>query len=304
MNRTRDALIWGIILLLVGLAFLLWNFGVFAGLSGVAEPVIAGLFALAGLGFLAAYLVKRHEWWRIIPGFMLLAVGGIIFLTTRAVADIWLGAVLLVGLALAFAVVYFSDRRERWWALIPSGALVVTVIVVLLSTSNLAQPYLGAILFGGLGLVFLLIYALAPERPKLRWALIPAAVLLVMGLVSLAAGVRQSSPAAEQWVRLWPILLIGLGVLLLGFAITRSGKPAPPVVQLPPEPAPTETVAAPGTGVYEVSETPVRFERSPITLIEPEAGQPIAPAQTGAGEAGDETPDIYAFLQSAPPTDK
>lgn len=303
MNRPRDALIWGIILLLVGLVFLLWNFDVFASLSGVAELVIAGLFALAGLGFLVGYLVRRQEWWRVIPGFLLLAVGGIIFLATRATTDMWLGAVLLVGLALAFAVIYFSDRRERWWALIPGGALVVTVIVVLLG-NKLSPAYLGAVLFGGLGLVFLLIYVLAAERAKLRWSLIPAGVLLIMGLVSLAAGVRQANPASEQWVRLWPILLIALGVLLLGFAITRSGKPTSPVAQLPPEPAPSETVAAPGTGVYEVPETPVRIERAPITLFEPETGQPASSAQTGAGEAGDEAPDIYTFLQSAPPEDK
>jgi hypothetical protein len=101
-------------------------------------------------------------------------------------------------------------------------------------------------------------------------------------------------------VRLWPILLIGLGVLMLGFAITRSGKPTPPVVQLPPEPAPGEAVAAPGAGVYEVPETPShRSERSPITSRElslPPASQSSAAATDASGKEV----DIYEFLKSAP----
>lgn len=303
MNRSRDALVWGIILLIAGLIFLLWNFGVFANLSGVAELVIAGLFALAGLGFLASYLMGREDWWKVIPGFALLSVGAIVFLGTRNIAGVWLGAVLFVGLALAFAVVYFTDRRERWWALIPFGAMLVMVAIVLLSNSDLAEELLGAVLFGGIGLVFLLIYLLSPEREKFRWALIPTSILLIMGLVSLAAGMRQGNPDLEQWVRLWPILLIGLGVVMLGFAITRSGKPAPPVVQLPPEPAPSETVSAPGAGVYEVPETPLpRIERSPITLQEG-SEQDLLPAKeepTPPTAASGEVEDIYEFIKSAP----
>lgn len=300
MTRARDALIWGIILLIVGLVFLLWNFGVFENLSDVAELVIAGLFALAGLGYLLSYLVSRQDWWKVIPGFVLLSVGGIIFLSTRAVTSVWLGAVLFIGLALAFAVAYFTDRRERWWALIPCGALVIMVVVVVLGNSDLAPELLGAALFGGMGLVFLLIYVLSPERAKFRWALIPTSVLLIMGMVSLAAGVRQGHPAMEQWVRLWPILLIGLGVVLLGFAITRAGKPAAPVVQLPAQPSATETVAAPGAGVYEVPEAPARSEPSPITLYEPEASPPANRRTTAPTAQAGEVEDIYAFLKSTP----
>jgi hypothetical protein len=296
MTRARDALIWGIILLIVGLGFLLWNFGVFESLSGIAELVIAGLFALLGVGFLLSYLVSRHDWWRVIPGFALLSVGAIIFLSTRGVAGLWLGVVLFIGLALAFAVVYFTDRRERWWALIPFGAMVVMVATVLLNTRDLGEELLGAVLFGGMGLVFFLIYALSPDRAQFRWALIPTSVLLIMGLVSLAADMRQSNPASAQWVRLWPILLIGLGVVLLGFAITRAGKPAPPVVEIPAQPPAAETVAAPGAGVYVVPETPVRIERSPVTLYEP---APTQDATASAAPAG-EVEDIYDFLQSAP----
>lgn len=286
MGRSRtNALIWGLILLIAGLLFLLWNFGVFAGLGDTLPLAVAGVVAALGVGFLIAYAVRRQEWWNVIPGFLLLAVGGIVYLSVRAVAAVWLGATLFFGLALAFAVVYLGDRRERWWALIPFGTLALMAGVILLSGAALPVQTLGAVLFGGMGLVFLLVYLLAPERPRFRWALVPAAVLLVMGVVTLLAGVRQSNPALAPWLRLWPLLLIGLGVALLGMAIARSRPTAEPVTELPAQP-PVEAPAAAGTSAVELPETPLRrVERSPIALVDQVPPSPATPGSSDGGAA-------------------
>ena len=317
MRRSRDSLIWGIILLLVGLGFLLWNFGVFDNFQGLAELVIAGLFALAGLGFLASYLAARKDWWKVIPGFALLAVGGIIFLGTRQVAAEWIGMLLFLGIALAFAVIYFGDRTERWWALIPFGTMLVMIVLLLLAGTGIAEEALGAVLFGGMALVFFLVYLLAGDRSEFRWALIPATVLLVMGLVALAAAVVQTAPNLEQAMRLWPILLVVVGVFLLGLSLSRPARPAR---ELPVEPTPADMPAAPGTSVLEIPPAPPAakppVERAPVVLVdeaaadfegeermggsggaEESAAETAAQAQPAAGEV----PDIYEFLESAPP---
>jgi hypothetical protein len=66
----------------------------------------------------------------------------------------------------------------------------------LLSTQPAMEPaLLGAVLFGGMALVFYLIYLLAAERQRFAWALAPATALGVMGLAALAAHLAASSPA-------------------------------------------------------------------------------------------------------------
>lgn len=271
MARTRDALIWGLVFLVVGSGFLLWNFGLFEEVSGTAELVVAGFFALIGLGFLVAFLMTRANWWRLIPGFVLLSVGAVIFLGTRDVAAEWLGVTLFAGLALAFAVIYASNRQEQWWALILVGTMAVLAVMVLLSGADLDEKVLGAALFGGMALVFLLVYLLAADRGAFRWALVPAGSLLLMSFVALTAWLSETNPEWEPYVRVWPILLIFVGLLLLALYITRSRRQPQQAEALSPEPTPEEAPVAPGTSIHD-------FDESPPVYLPPIERAPIMPA--------------------------
>lgn len=294
MRRSRDSLIWGIVLLIVGLGFLLWNFDVFSEFQDVAQIALAAFFALVGLGFLVSYLITRGDWWKVIPGFALLAVAGIIFLGSREAPAEWIGVILFAGLALSFAVIYFSDRQERWWALIPFGAMVVMSAAVLLGSLGWDERALGAVLFGGMGLVFLFVYLLSEDRSQFRWALIPTSVLLVMGLVSLTSAIAAANPALAQMVELWPVLLVIAGVFLLGLYISRPAPREAPT-QLPPQPPPAEQPAAPGTSVLDVPDeiaespatsrvAPQRIERAPVVLVA--SGVPAPSVQASGENAG------------------
>lgn len=297
MSKPRDSLIWGAILLLAGAGFLVWNLGILANIQLTAAWILMAFFALLGLGFVFSYLNRRADWWKLIPACTLLAVAAAIFLATRGVDATWVAAVLLAGIALAFIVIYLSDREERWWALIPFGSVAVVVIVILLSTQpQVATTLLGAVLFGGMGLVFYLIYALARERQRFGWALVPTTVLGTMALVALAAYVTEAAPALAEAARLWPVLVVLLGIGLMGYAAVRSRRSAPPALELPPQPAATETPLAPGASVTSVTDDepaarPARIERSPT----PQADE--MPATKASGEVE----DIYEFLKNAPP---
>jgi hypothetical protein len=307
MKRPSNSLIWGGVLLVVGLAFLLWNLDVFAQFQATAQLVVAGLFALLGIGFFVDYLVNREQWWKVIPAFTLLAVAGTIFLAGRAVNETWIALLFFLGLALAFAFIYVTDRASRWWALLPFGAMGTMALVILLGMTGMPAKALGAILFALMGLIFFLIYLLAKDRKQFGWALVPTAALWIMALVALASYLPEAYPALGGGIRFWPIALVVAGVVLLGYGITRSGRQAPIVSELPAQPAPSETPAAPGASVFEVPEEPSssrRIERSPITLVD-DASESAPDASTApAPGASGEVPDIYEFLQSAPPDGK
>lgn len=302
MSKPSDSVIWGAVLLVIGAGFLLWNLDILASMEATATWVVVALFALLGLAFIFSYLNKRSAWWRLIPAFTLLAVAAVIFLSARGVPSTLIAAVLLAGIALAFLVIYISDREERWWALIPFGAVAVMMLVAMLSTRPDVQPaLLGSVLFGGMGLVFYLIYALARERQRFGWALVPAATLGVMGLVALAAYLPDALPALAEAQRLWPVLLVLAGVVLLGYAALRASRQTPPAVELPAQPAAAEAPLPPGASVTTMADDApqpkkARFERSPITLVDEKPG-----SQASGAAASGEVADIYEFLKNAPP---
>lgn len=299
MGRLRDSLVWGIIVLLVGLAFLLWNFGVFAQYQTIAQWVVVGIFAAAGIAFLAGFLARRTNWMLVIPGFVLLSLAVIVWLSAQRAPAAWIGMTLFLGIALAFAVIYLGDRQQNWWALIPFGTMTVAVLVILLSTLDLAASLLGAILFGSLGLVFFLSYALAKDRRAMAWALVPTAALLVMCLAALAAYLVATYPNLNDAVRLWPVLLVIAGVFMIGVSISRSTRPAVAPGELPAQPTPAEASAAAGTSVTPISEEPAAprkppTETAPVPLVDE---PPSAPQAAKPGEVT----DLYEFLKSAPP---
>lgn len=308
MHRSRDSLIWGAVLVIIGIGFLLWNLNVFENLAGTAELVVAGFFALVGLGFLVSFLMARDDWWKVIPGFALLAVGAIVFLGTRDVPSEWIGGMLFLGLALAFAVIYAGDRQERWWALIPFGAMIIMVGIVLLSSLDVPEELLGAALFGGMGLVFLLVYVLAQDRPQFSWTLIPATVLFIMSLMALAAFAVESSPNLEELIRWWPALLVIIGVIFLLLSLRRPAATSRGADVLPTEPSPREMPAAPGTSAVEIDEdyvppAYVPIEPAPIKL--PEEGSQQSPPTPEGQLSGtpENVGEVPEFQETAPASD-
>jgi hypothetical protein len=87
----------------------------------------------------------------------------------------------LGDIALSFWLI-FALHREHWWAGIPAGVL-TTVAVVAGAGSSLAGIDSGVVFFIGLGLTFLLIFIVPTQRGRMTWPLIPAAILIIMGVI-------------------------------------------------------------------------------------------------------------------------
>ncbi len=211
MKRFDVRAIGGILLIVVGVLLLLQNIGIFVG---VVALIWALIFAAGGLIFLYMFLTNRTQWWAIIPGFALLGLAALIALDEffPRVGDILGGTLFLGGIGLAFWVIYFL-KRESWWAVIPGGVMFTLALIAGLD-SVFEGLETGGVLFLGLGLTFGLLSFVPTPQGRMKWPLIPAAVLLVMGLLITAATTGLLN-------YLWPIALILAGLYLL-FRLFRS----------------------------------------------------------------------------------
>ncbi|NOZ48971.1 MAG: hypothetical protein GXP37_02845 [Chloroflexi bacterium] len=261
-NQT-NTLLWGILMLLLGIAGLLYNFGVLDPYLTMTAYTVAILLALAGVGFLAAILLQRQRWAFAIPGFSLLSLAGVVYLATLGtVAPQWLGVLFVGGVVLGFLVLFLSDRTQRWWALLQAGFIAsmgavgwATVNMMVPDTDRFSAFRLGALLFGGFAASFLLLYLFAGARRRFQWALVMTGVLGAFALLMLGEGLGGKE---SSFVKLWPLLLILLGAYLLSRLITgRTRTPSKaPVV-------PAEALEAPAAGGTAVSSPePARIVRS------------------------------------------
>jgi hypothetical protein len=114
------------------------------------------LLGSIGVGFLAAYLAAREQWWALIPGGAFLTLALLAGFPAR-VAGTTTGGVLFLGLAATFgalALVPTPDGRMRW-PIIPAAALVlVGALVTLEATTALNLVWPVALILGGVYLIF------------------------------------------------------------------------------------------------------------------------------------------------------
>lgn len=199
MRRNLNAL-WGLLLIGLGILYLLQNFGVLDGLEFI-WPV---LFVVAGVAFLFVFFTNRAHWWALIPGFTLLglaATAGSQLLLSEFPGE-WSGAIFLGAIGLSFWAVYLA-RRENWWAIIPGGVL-LTLATVTGVSDIMAEMGTGSVFFLGLAVTFALVFL----ATHMRWALIPAAALAVMGVLLIIG--------LENLINfIWPIALILAGLFLI-----------------------------------------------------------------------------------------
>ncbi len=202
----QNRLFWGLLLVAVGVILMFQNLNIFRFVWDVAWVVVLG--AASALFFLA-FLGNRGQWWAIIPSAALLglALSAAVDILFPALGDRLGGAIFLGVLAQSFWIVYLRDR-SNWWAIMPCGVL-FTIVAVDLVETFMPRVETGGLFFLGLGATFVLVYLLPNSQGRMRWALIPAAALLTLGLV-----ISVASTSLLQMI--WPaaIILVGGWMLL------------------------------------------------------------------------------------------
>lgn len=300
MKRVNQGTVWAIFLLLIGLFLLLKNLGVFGAWGEVAW---GGLFAIFGLGFLIWFLTNPRQWWRAIPGFVLLSIGAPSLLEWQKIhLGPWNASVVLFGIALAFWTVLLV-KRENWWAEIPAGVL--TVIGLLIGLQDTLRPasteWVAALLLG-LGLVFALLYLLRLSEQEMWWPAAPAAALILAGIVTWIGPLGPN----QVWERWWPVAMMVLGVVVLVLSVQRlpmqttaggvqsqgkNGGALPKRSDLAPDfdaTPPAENASV--TQVVPEAELPPARPR-----VDEPAQQPVEPPADSAREMSSD--ELYDFLK-------
>ena len=229
MKSANTSIIAGIALMAAGVLLLLDLLGILDS-AAIVWPLI---FAAAGTAFVVLFVRSRDNWWAAIPGSVFLGLAAVILVTQLlpGPAAYWAGAFLFLFMGAGFGAVYVRER-SNWWALIPCGVMLTLALVVALPPAWEGMP-VAAVLFLGLAATFAVL-SLVPVMPeprpgqpaavagqpgvaepaRMKWPLVPAAVLAVLGLI-FALQATALLTASEYFV---PVLLVLAGVALLVYA--------------------------------------------------------------------------------------
>lgn len=205
-------ILWGFLIVLAGILFLLNSLGFIT----IGDYLWAIIFVIGGLAFLSIFIVDRKQWWWLFPGFSLLVVGVIIILERifPALPDDFGGMIIIAGIGLVFLIVFLINT-ENWWALIPAGSMFSIAFAIGLSQLLTGLEISGVFLIG-LGLTFGVVSLVPTPQGRMRWALIPAGILILVGILVLIT-------AFNLLAFLWPLGLIIIGALIL-YGVIRSRK--------------------------------------------------------------------------------
>jgi hypothetical protein len=155
---------------------------------------------------------------RLLWGGLLIALGAALLAQTTGLipgsAGAWFGAAILAATGLGFLAVYLAVPA-RWWALIPAGTMLSLATVAAVGPF-LPGPVAGAVFLLGLAATFGAVAVVPSPCPPRTWAWIPAAVLAVLGTVTLG-----SIEAAV----FWPLALILGGAYLVAAWALRRRQP-------------------------------------------------------------------------------
>ena len=182
MKVLGSRIFWGGLLILAGVLFLLDNMG----LITIGEMIWAILLGLGGIAFLTVFITDRQHWWALIPGCTLVGISITLFLEFfwPEAGSVTSGLIILGSIGLAFLIIYLLNW-ENWWALIPAGVLLTLAVVAVLDEIY-PKMDTGSVFFVGLGLTFAALALLPNPIGQMRWAFIPAVILIVIGIVMAA----------------------------------------------------------------------------------------------------------------------
>ncbi len=152
----------GLALILLGAALLALE-----QLDGPSEHLF---LILVGGVFAAAYLYRRSVGF-LIPGALMLGLGGVLVLDDVS-SGLPLDEVSAFGLGAGFLLIWVAsvlfERRNRWWSLIPGGVLVGASLPYLSWTANVLEFWPLAIMAVGGFVLFRVVVAAQRRREEER----------------------------------------------------------------------------------------------------------------------------------------
>lgn len=200
-------------LVAAGILLILMNLGALNWASPRLEYFLSLLLLVGGVIFAWFFLNNRTNWWQLIPSFTCLSLAAMLYVTTIDKFPPRINAsFLLWGMALSFLLAYIIDPRERWWGLVMAGLMSVLGANTALSSTVVSIEKLGAVMFGGLGIVFILLF-LQGDKTRFWWAPIPGFVLCLYGVFAYMD--TRTDDWLQDWQTWWPAVLVLAGIFVV-----------------------------------------------------------------------------------------
>lgn len=209
-QASKQGLVWGGLLILLGVMSLLDTF------ADLGAWIWVAVLTLAGLGVYAIYTTDRTQKWVLIVSYVLLVVAGLVTLITlNILRDEAIATFVLSAIALPFLVAYFRDRSQAGF-LIPAYVLfAVGVMVGLIGAGILDDLLIPAYVLFAVAIPFLVAFMV--DRRK--WGmLIPGGITAIVGFAFLIA------EATVEYLLPVVLILAGAWILLRQFMDKESDK--------------------------------------------------------------------------------
>jgi hypothetical protein len=209
MKPVSWKIIVGLLLFVVGALALLNTLGVLPIEGKTWDILLPACFLAGGVVFLYVLISSKKNWWASIPAFTLIGLGLLIGSSLFMPGfEEYSAAIFLAFIGIGFWVIYFLDL-QKWWAIIPGGALV--------SVGALVATGWVSLLFLGLALTFALLWILPNRGKRMTWPWIPAGVLAVMGCAFLWEDV-----GGRYMNYIMPALFVAAGLALILYTVFRK----------------------------------------------------------------------------------
>nr|WP_254703483.1 hypothetical protein [Pseudarthrobacter sp. C4D7] len=195
------------------------------GVMDTAAFVAPLIFASVGVLFLSLFVRRRENWWAAIPGSVFLGLAAVTT-ATQLTGGAWGAAFLFLFMGAGFGAVFVRERGN-WWALIPSGVMFTLAVIVALpqelqGTPTAAVLFLGlAATFGVLSLIPVRVEDASGHTERMKWPLIPAGILAVMGLIFVLQAMAVLIAADFAFPAV--MILAGLALMVYAFRSHRGG---------------------------------------------------------------------------------
>jgi len=174
LEKAKSNLVYGGLLVLVGVAYLLNNLDIIF----IENEVVVSMVFVAIGAYLFFTFAKTKAMGFLITGAIFTFIGMVIWLESIPGFDDQFIGVIVLWTAAALFGYGFLKNSENWGFLIPAGVLFTIGSMVWLDMILYNDDVLGSVFFLGLGSTFGFLYLIRSQKNKLDWAKVPALCLI------------------------------------------------------------------------------------------------------------------------------
>jgi uncharacterized membrane protein YfcA len=176
------------------------------------------LFFTSGLVFILVYFLLHTRRWMFIVGGISLFIGSAIGISQiQNIPNAWISLIFFLIIGFIFLDIFMGEKRP-WWPIIPSGFAFIFATQTLLELMYAPGSMHGVIFFGGIGLIFGILFLTRNKNDELDWSKYPSLIAFLFAGIILFT----TDPHWFFYRFFFPLLLIGIGILIIRRTLRKN----------------------------------------------------------------------------------